>query len=1084
MRFSVRAAGTVLALAFLVLSGTEMLNAQGVTSAAVRGRVLDDAGSPVEGAIITLVNKSTGEKFIGRSRAGGLYNIENVAVGGPYTVEARLIGYRPVSRSGINLSLGQALSLDLSMTRAAVTLEAIVVESEQQDVLTSAGRTGTAGLVSDSAVSRLPTLNRNFTDFVVTVPQVAELNPGAGLSLGGGHRKQNSIQIDGVSDNDLFGLGSTGQPGGQVGAKSITLEAVKEFQVLIAPFDVRQSGFAGGLINAVTKRGTNQYHGSAFWYYQDDALVRDSLPANDAVFGDFRQHQRGFSLGGPLVRDKVHFFVAGEWQVRNVPNGGVTIGKDALDQVRIQPDSAQRVVDIFRNVYGVDPGSYTGVTLHTPNRNVFARLDFQLGDNHNLTVRYNHVNASGDGLSRSTGFYGFSSFNRTIRSNTNGIVTQLNSTLGQGKYYNELRIGFNRIRDRRAPDNIGPGGNAIRPQIEINSSSSNIPGQSSDVFNRFVVGGERFSQRNELDQDIVELDDALTFATRNHTLTFGTHNEYISFRNLFFHTADGQWRFNSLADLEAGNPSRYFAQIPFPGKGPPVADWSIFQAGAYAQDQIDFSEKFKLTVGLRIDVPFILDDPDQNTNVAASFGRNTSEMPSGNIHWSPRLGFNWDPMGTRTTVVRGGLGIFTGRPPYVWVSNAFTNTGQEVQEVSCRGSDIPTFDASVFQNAPQACAGGGGASAPQAQVNIFQSDFRFPQLFKANVAFDQKLPSGILGTFEVLYTRGVNTILLKEINLQPSSRVNAEGRMMFGTIDSTSGDATPARIDPNFVQVLDHGNASEDWSLQLTTQLQKRFGQGFEFNAGYTYSKVRDLTSQTSSIATSNFGFRPVSQGRNPNDPPLSTSWFEVPHRVVISGTFNVPIPSLPSAVTFIYSGQSGQPYTWTVDGDANGDGYEAPNISRRNNDIIYVPRDASDFTGDGASDFDDFNALINAEPCLRNARGSIPKRNSCRNPWRTRLDANIRVSVGRFIGGRRHNLTLVADVFNLLNLLNSDWGVVKTVSFNETRNALQLRGYDAANDRGIYRYRGPSIEDGKPQRSINDLASRWRAQIGLRYDF
>lgn len=1102
MRLLVRACVAAGALALLAVAVAAPLAAQGVTTAAVRGTILDEAGGPLGEVTMTLTNTATGQRYTGVSRGDGRYNIENVAVGGPYVLEARALGYQASRREGFSLALGQAIELNFAMTRAVVVLEAITVTAEEQDPLLAASRTGTATYVSDSAIRRLPTLNRNFTDFVITAPQVAEAS---GLSFGGGHRKMNNIQIDGTSNNDLFGLGATGQPGGQVDAKSITLEAVKEYQVLIAPYDVRQSGFSGGLVNAVTRHGTNTWHGSLFWYYQEDRFVRDTLrvtitdPATGAAdtsvsaFGPFRQHTRGFRLSGPILRDKLMFFIAGEWQARDVPNSGIAVGRESPTLTGISPDSAQRVVDIFQNVYGTDPGIFNEVTLNTPNRNIFARLDWQINYNHQLAFRWNHVKAADDGLSRgNAGFYGYSSFNQTINNSANSFALQLNSTLGGGKYYNELRLGWQRIRDRRAPENPldRSGAITIKPQIEARNSSFISAAQPS-VFNQFVIGGERFSHRNELDQDIFELDDAFTFAKGAHTITVGTHNELISFRNLFFHSADGRWRFDDLADLETGTADFYFTQIPYsdaaagvPGslvKDIPVANFSILQLGLYAQDQWDITRDIVLTLGLRLDVPYTLDSPDYNGLVDSTLGIRTDELPSGNLHWSPRVGVNWDVMGNRSTVVRGGAGLFTGRMPYVWLSNAYTNTGREALEVFCSGAEVPVFDASVFTNPPTSCLTTSGVSVPSAQVNVFDNGFKFPQYFKTSIGIDQRLPWNMLGTVEFLYTRGVNTILQKEANIpQAPIATNGEGRMMFGTLDPSDGDATPQRITTSLPQVLNHTNASKDWSYQITAQLQKRFAQGFEFNAGYTFSRVRDLTSLTSSIASSNFGFSPVARGGNPNDRTLGISTWEVPHKITLSGTANINIPNLPSSITLIYVGQSGTPYTWTIDGDANADGYEAANIGGRRNDIVYVPSaSGSDITMENQQELDEYNDLIESEPCLSAARGSIPDKNTCRNPWRNRLDMNVRVSLYA-MGGGAHNLTLVWDIFNVPNLLNNDWGQFKTVAFSSD-DILQIRGYDTVNDRPIYRYNGPTPTS---KFTFSNAFSRWRMQFGLRYDF
>lgn len=1093
MRIVTRMRWAAIAVAALAVLASEPLAAQGITTAAVRGRIVDDAGQPVEVATLSLTNTRTGQRFAGRARAGGAFSIENVAVGGPYTLVVRAIGFQEGVSEGIMLRLGQALALDLTLGRA-VELAAIEVTVERQDPLTSVSRTGASSFVSDSAVSRLPTLNRNFTDFVLTAPNVVTAG---GFSFGGGHRKMNNIQIDGVSDNDLFGLGATGQPGGQANATAISLEAVKEFQILVAPFDIRQGGFTGGLVNAITKRGTNTWHGSALFEFQNDGLVRDSIATdvNQTVFsefGEYKQNDFAVSLGGPIARDRAHFFFAIEQREREVPISGPTIGRESLTEVGISQALAQQVVDNLAG-RGLDAGSFGAVPDEGPNTAVFARLDFQLGDNHQLTLRHNYVDASDDNISHSQFSYRFTSNGYQFLTTTNSSLLQLNSTLGGGSMFNELRISYNLTEDRRNP-------NELFPLLRIDTQTDTDGDGVTDTNGEIRVGAEQFSQLNSLDQSIFEITNDITIPRGNHTFVIGTHNEFIHFTNNFFHSSIGVWNFNSVADLIADNPRDLFRQVPFDAaRGAPVADFSIAQLGFYAQDQWQPTSALNLTLGLRVDVPIFSESPVANPDIAASptvrdpDGNpvNTAAFPSGNLHFSGRLGFNWDATQDRSTVLRGGLGIFTGRPPYVWMSNAFTNTGREVSTIFCAGGNVPAFDpASATQ--PTTCADGVPASPTSAQINVFDENFKLPQTFKLSFAIDQRLPGGILGGVEFLYTKAVNQVLQQELSIGAAGgfgaraglgATNSEGRLMFGEADDRGDDVN--RVDPNFdVPILWHGNQSQDRTYQFTLSATRRFAKGFEFQAGYTYSDVKDLGSFTSSISTSNFGFNPIPNGGDPNNRELGTSWFDVPHKLTISGTVNLPTPqSVPASVTMIYVGQSGQPYTWTVDGDANGDGFEGRATgSGRNNDIAYVPTGAADFTEDNPGDFADYDALINSEPCLSEARSTIPDRNTCRNPWFNRLDASFRIGLGFVAGGSSsHSVTLVGSVFNVLNLLNEDWGLQRQVSFFNTRNSVRIEGYDIANDRPILSYRGPDLDF---KESVSALASRWRAKIGLRYAF
>jgi hypothetical protein len=464
-----------------------------------------------------------------------------------------------------------------------------------------------------------------------------------------------------------------------------------------------------------------------------------------------------------------------------------------------------------------------------------------------------------------------------------------------------------------------------------------------------------------------------------------------------------------------------------------------------------------------------------------------------------------------------------GRPAYVWISNAYVNTGRDVASVSCDGLVIPPFNNNALFDAPQTCFDGSGLSEPRSQVNYFDASFKFPQQLKASLAIDQRLPGGVIGTIEFLYTRHVNTIYQQEMNISAEAlATNAEGRQLFGDpANFSSRGIAPTRIDPAFVHILRHTNENQDRAYALTFQLQKRFSRGYEFNAGYTYQNVRDLTSLGSSRASSNYGFSPVSGGSNPNQKRLTTSFFDVPHRITFSGTIDIPIENVPTSITLLYVGQSGSPYTWTINGDANGDGYEGAEVGSRHNDVVFVPNAAgTNFTPDGSDDLAAYQALIGNDlipdlmPCLREQQqrgGGIPERNTCRNPWRNRLDASVRIGVGRLVGGNFHRLTLVGDIFNLPNMIDGDWGVVRGTSFFETRTALELEGYDTVNDRGVYAYTGPNVlgplrdfqsgalnpETGQPYTapearrliernvfSASDINSRWRLQIGVRYDF
>jgi len=1066
--------------------------AQGVTSAAVVGRVIDDAGTAVPSATLTLSNPSTGARYSARSADDGRFLFENVQVGGPYTLDVRALGFEAGHLPDIWLRLGQRLVQNVSVKRAAVEVSGVTVTAEANP-LTSQSRTGAQTFVSDSIIRRLPTLNRNFTDFIVTVPQVVTAGvPGA--TLGGQNNRFNNIQIDGGVNNDVFGLAASGTPGGQANAHPISIEAVREYQVLIAPFDIRQGSFAGGLINAVTKSGTNVFHGSAFGFLQNQSFVgKDTAGVSQA---DFTQSQYGASLSGPILRDRLHFFASVDVQHRETPWAGQQIGSDTTGGkdsvgVGIRQRTADTVAALLRTYglpYGFVPGTWQAPTLGNPDKNIFGKLTAQLGTNSQLEASYNFVDANQDNLTRSstaTGFrdgYQLSNSGYNFRTRTNTAKAKWTTTVA-GSYANELLLGYQRIRDKRAlPSNV--------PLIFVGGDRGGTS---------IAAGAERFSQGNSLDQDIYEVTDNLTFSRGAHTVTVGTHNEFFHFFNVFFPASYGVWSFTNVAALTARTPSRFERAIAVRPQGP-NADFHVRQYGAYVQDHFTPRPGLAITAGLRIDVPD-MDKPAFNPVLDTSVLRvNTGAFPSGNILWSPRIGFNYDIEGDRSTIIRGGVGIFSGRPPYVWISNAFGNTGREQTTLICDGAFTGTGGATLGDTVPRfrmspdsqptSCGNEGpgsvSAAASASSIVYLDPNFKFPQNLKVSLGADRVLPWGMVGTFDFLYTKSINQFYISDVNLLGvvGGWSGEGGRPLYGAIAAGTGtagsaSATPTRLTSSFRDVLRHENRSADRSFSVTGQLQKRFSDGVEFDVGYTYSHTEDLFSLTSSIASSNYRFTTLDG--TIADRNLRTSAFDIPHKITASGTLDV---KWGVQLSLIYVGQSGSPYSYVVSNDINGDAFGG-------NDPVYVPRNRADISMDGNgsgnsqggfgtavqqdSAYAVLDNYINSEDCLREHRGTLLPRNTCRNPWMNFLNARI-AKVFPTIQGQ--SIEVSADVFNLLHLVSGDWGLIRSTSTFEEANLLTRTGFDAAGQRGVYALSLPS------RNRVDTNASRWRVQLGVKYTF
>lgn len=1046
------------AMLALLVGGAQLLPAQGITSAAVTGRVTSTTRGTVENAIVVLTNTTNGARQQTTANSTGRYNFENAAPGGPYRLEVRSIGFQPATKTGIMLTLGQRYVQDFELAQQAVTLEELIVVAATNPLINS-GRTGAAQIVSDTTIQRLPLLGRNFTDLLRTSPHVL-----SGSSIGGQNQKFNTILIDGGANNDVFGV-ATGTPGSGSGAKPISVEAIQEFQILVAPFDIRQGSFSGGLVNGITKSGTNEIHGSLFGYIQRPELV--GKDTSGTRVSNFSIKQYGGTISGPIIRNKLHFFGSADLQSSVTQFFGLAATEPATG---ITVATARRVQDIIRTKYGFDPGDESApANLQRPDKNLFGKLTYQVGSSSQLEVSYNYVKASTESFNRTSRTdptrdgWQLSNSGNQQGNTTNSVRAKYTSLLGSANL--EVLLGYLKVRDRRAP-------NLIRPLMLV---------QGDLAGNYLAAGGERFSHGNELDQDVYEATANLTFGLgRNHQITIGTHNEFFSFRNLFANNRFGTWTFGSADSLDAGLARRYEIQLES-RPGGFTADFGVKQLGGYIQDAWRPNDRLTVTAGLRVDAPYFNNKPVENTatpQIVDTFGVHTGDFPNGNMLVSPRLGFNWDPTGTGNTIVRGGVGIFSGRPPYVWMSNAFTGTGLEQLTLICSAAGtVPVFTAEVA-NQPRNCAGAGAPNPPTAGVTYFDKNFKFQQSLKYAFGIDHRLPGGVVATVDFLHTQARNQMYQTDENVLLGA-VNGEGRQLYANPTAARSPANSASrlLKTNKVlQVIGHSNRSADKSTLFTVQLQKSFASGLSFSGSYTKAKIQDLMTLGSSIASSNLRFTPLVGTLGNRE--LSTSALDIPHKVALSGSANLPF-GLQASI--IFTARAGSGYAYVYSNDANGDGITQ-------NDLLYIPRDANDITLAVPADFDRLNAFIVREPCLREQRGRIMARGSCRNPWQKFVDLRLGKAV-RLMNGQSFQVS--ADIFNFMNLVDKDWGLVRETSGFEQVSFLTMASsgatqYDTrgtatqSDDRGIYSV--PSVMPALKRVSVG--SSRWRIQLGGKYIF
>jgi outer membrane receptor protein involved in Fe transport len=738
--------------------------AQGITTGAIGGLVTDSAGAPRPAVQVQVRNVQTGYVVGSLTRDNGRYLVPGLEAGGPYTVTARRIGFAPQTRENVFVSLTQTTRVDLNLSNQATQLTGVAVVATTSDF--SSTRTGVSTTVRDSTIARIPTLTRDFTDLVKLSPHVSNPVSGQGPSAAGAYNRFNNYTIDGANQNDRFNLAASGgTPGGGVSGRLISIDAVKEFQVLLTPADVRYGNFAGMLVNAVTKNGTNKLTGGATYAYRSPNMAADEPFLRNS---DFKVQQYGFYLGGPIIKDKLHFFIAPEWQSRSQPAFGPYEGGPTTESGNISPDTLRRIANAIDPLFAI--GSTGLVSTGNPLTNLSGRLDWQVNGGNRLVFRQLYNTAEQDNFSRNnrtfnaavgnqnSGFRYTSNLFTTQDDNISSVL-QLFSQFSTGSS-NEFLVGYNKIKDERVVPVASP---------EVSVQVTNLQGSTNAAA---TFGTEEFSPGNLLKQDIIEVANNFNMPIGAHTLTLGGRYEHTHILNNFAQRAYGVYAFQNIPALEAKTPLNY--SFGYSNGGPVEADFNIGQYSLYAQDRWNISTKLTVTAGLRADVPQYLDDPVQNDKIAAAFTAkglpavNTSAKPKSRVYWSPRVGFNWDPAGDNKNQFRGTIGVFTSPTPGILIGNAYANTGLGLVTLNCSGAATPDFVTDV-KVLPKSCKGQPAPAAGQAGtagVNVNDPDFKNPQNFTGSLGFDRQLPKDFIFTFEGLYRKSINGILVRDLNLK------------------------------------------------------------------------------------------------------------------------------------------------------------------------------------------------------------------------------------------------------------------------------------------------------------------------------
>ena len=1083
----------VVAVATVAVSGS--LLAQGLTTATITGVVTDSATSaPIAGAHVLAVHGPSGTAYTATTREDGRFTIPGMRVGGPYSVAVTYIGYRKRVEDRIYLQLGVGADLQFYMASVGVELEAVTV-SGQADATFSSERTGAATAVPQVQLAALPTISRRVEDMLRLTPQYTPNN--LGFSFAGQNNLLNNMTIDGSYFNNSFGL--AGQPGDRTGVSAVSIDALSQVEVSVAPYDVRQGNFVGAGINMVTKSGTNDFSGSLYYNFRNNKYVGTQAGPNKFNPGTFKFSDIGFNLGGPIIRNKLFFFVSGENDVQTQPgttflanNGSQPVGGSIT---RVNASTLDSLSNFLKTNFNYDPGVYQGYNFNTPAGRFLARMDYNLNDKNKITLRYNVLNSSTDVLISNSNSLGFGSRRGTTSSltfsNSNyGIEEDIRSTVAEwnssisSTLANNLIVGYTSNNENRTKIS-----QPWFPEVEIL--------QGGQPFTTF--GFEPFTPANQLTYHSAQFQDNFTIYLPKNSLTFGVSVEQYHSKNVFFPGAQSVYVYNSLADFYTsanceispatcpGQPTLREFQYRYaniPGETEPVQPLDVLYSGIYGQDEWRPTQNLTVTAGVRVDAPKFGNTGYDNAVAdtmhfldanGAVDQFNSGKLPGVNPLFSPRLGFNYDVQGHHNTQIRGGTGVFSGRPAYVWISNQIGNTGVLTGFIQAQNTTAYGFNPNNTAYAPPASAITGGPAATF-ELALTAPKFKFPQVWRSNIGVDQRLPWGLTGTAELLYTKDVNGISYENVNLPAPQTA------------FTGPDARPRwtsnRIEPNVSDATVLTNEGVGNAYNLSFSIEKPATTGLYFKLGYTYGVSKNITDPGSIAYGSWTG---IASSSNPNNPGVGYSANSPGSRFFAAVNYARDFFGIGTTTAGVYfSGNTNGNGSYVFSGDMNGDGVS-------NNDLIYIPRNQSEmnFVKDSlsptavytpAQQAAAWDAYINQDPYLSKHRGQYAQRNAAFLPWVWRLDGSISQDLGGRLMGQAHRLQIRLDVLNLTNLIDKNWGLGYAFTTLKPLNYIRV---DATTGAPVYKLAtvGTQLISTSYLRTATS-SDVWRLQLSLRYLF
>ncbi len=1115
-----------------------------VTTSALSGKVTSDKGEDLIGVTVVATNVPTGTKRGTASEADGRFSIPNLAPGGPYSVTVTYVGYKEQTIGGVFLTLGNTTRLNLVLAAEAQQLNEVVVVGNTQATKTGAGTN-----VSRAAIQQLPTISRSIQDFTRLDPRNSN-NSFAGTSF-----RYNNITLDGAVNNDAIGFspslggtsGTSGLPGSSARANPISLDAIQEIQAQVAPFDVKLGNFTGGSINAVTRSGTNDFHGSIYGFGRNQGITGRSVDESRSKIGTaYHDYQTGLRLGGPIIKNKLFFFVNGEIARRTEPQfyGAGTAGSPVSGAL------AQAIANKLQTAYNYNVGDYGDYNIYANSNKVFGRLDWNVDDKTSIALRHNYVKSEATNLERSSSLFKFGSQDFVQNNLQNSTVLEVKSNF-TNNLSNNLILGYTNIHDYRTL--LGGQANVF-PAVQINNVGPDLgtkAGQTYRGSNQILLGSDREASIFNTRTKTFEITDNITYYAGAHALTLGTHNELYKIDYGFINSWNGRIEYNNVDQFLADQPSRIRGTYRVGTNGGdnsydynynnPSAAFNINLYSAYLQDEWTVSDRLKITPGIRFDLTSLPTPPVLNqalVNNPANDARtlnqtyqhtNWADLKNnilGQVQVSPRLGFNFDAKGDQSVVLRGGSGLFTGRIPFAWLGYAYYNNGVNYNSVDLNNiqpsANATTGPKYLLNQDPNKIYSQLPASAQSTtEVNLIDNHFKMPQVWRSSLALDLKLPGGVRASVEALYTKVLQDVKFENINLVDNATYFGGGP---GQPTLTGPNETPrytgylfpgatapsAKVNPAFSNAFFLTNTQQGYRYQFTGSLGKTFADFFDVTAAYTYGVSKDISNGIRNSPQSNWELNPA---LNVNNPGLAYSNFDLRHRVV--GSLNLH-HNLDERFTGYFTSvlvyASGSPFTYVYNNNFFGNG-------QQNVELAYIPGSAADIvlvnssatapasTGGYVPDASgaQYNALssfIDNDAYLKTRRGQYAERNGARTPWNNQADVRLMLearlgnltpnAAGVVAAG--HSIQVSFDVQNVGNLLNKNWGRQYFVpnTFNSTLGTglSQVAFADAAgNISSTYNaatFNRPAFTyNGSPATySIDQLASRWQGQLGLRYSF